>query len=648
VLRFVLIAMTWLSFLPTVHGKSLQETKEERNAIHHLNTDEFLTARKLAESELEKTENVSVWANYVLGRVHSEGEGNLARGLYLIRQAKIVLLDQHGSPPVGLLAQRWHRKLLMREQFVLGLLDRREEQLSILDAFDEYYPGKRDVFRLWPLLKLGRFDEARGIAKANITSEEPYIRERAYNGLMAIEEEAGNREASYTWGLRGLTDTRKASCIIATNLALGARRTFRFRKTIEHDQTALKTTDRSCPTSPHAQLAAMYLVFGEFQQCLSSLKALREAPQSADMKVQNEMVIRARFVELLLALGAFEQAEIRAKQIIDAPDRAGMVSTAAETIELTNQILAWSVLNARLEQLRERISARKTFDAVDDTTAKYKLIGTRRSVARQAIRLASLKGNFIKVLRPYLTDLMPWFGGDIIHIFGTGTVKKAVAEAGDVERELNDTARLFLKVYLGETAWVEGREKAAIEMGNDLLKRLPKATKLLRMRIRSWLADALRKQGAFNEASRHFHQVLNFYPTALRHLQIKLPVKMILSGKRSTEIRDRLANSPRLDILEDAVFAVRINGADDHISICLEGKKNYGCGRIKDADLEEADDVIAAAIDAFHDTAFAPKIELTQSDVSSLDGRSTRMGARQAIDSLLGKKPKKKQKRDRR
>ena len=115
---------------------------------------------------------------------------------------------------------------------------------------------------------------------------------------MAVEEEAGNRESSYEWGVRGLADTRGESCVIATNLALGARRTFRFSETITHDQTALKARDRSCPTSPHAQLAAMYLVFGEFQKCLSSLKALRGAPREADMKVQNEMVIKARFVEL--------------------------------------------------------------------------------------------------------------------------------------------------------------------------------------------------------------------------------------------------------------------------------------------------------------------------------------------------------------
>jgi hypothetical protein len=144
------------------------------------------------------------------------------------------------------------------------------------------------------------------------------------------------------------------------------------------------------------------------------------------------------------------------------------------------------------------------------------------------------------------------------------------------------------------------------------------------------------------EAGRHFHQVLNFYPTALRHLKIKLPVRMVLSGSRSEEIRDRLMNSPRLEVGDTAQFTVRVNDVDGRISICLEGQKTYGCGRIKDVDVDEGADVIATAIDAFHDTAFAPKIELTQSDVSSLDGRSTRMGARQAIDSLLGKEPKKK------
>ena len=70
------------------------------------------------------------------------------------------------------------------------------------------------------------------------------------------------------------------------------------------------------------------------------------------------MVIKARFVELLHALGAFEEAFTRIEQIMDAPDRTGMVSASSETVELSNNILAWSVANARLEQIKELQSAR--------------------------------------------------------------------------------------------------------------------------------------------------------------------------------------------------------------------------------------------------------------------------------------------------
>ena len=105
---------------------------------------------------------------------------------------------------------------------------------------------------------------------------------------MAVEEEAGNRKASYTWGEKGLIDTRRESCIIATNLALGARRTFQFARTIEHDQTALKARDDSCPTSPHSQLAAMYLVFGEFQRVYHHSRpfARPHAPQICESRMK--------------------------------------------------------------------------------------------------------------------------------------------------------------------------------------------------------------------------------------------------------------------------------------------------------------------------------------------------------------------------
>ena len=91
---------------------------------------------------------------------------------------------------------------------------------------------------------------------------------------------------------------------------------------------------------------------------------------------------------------------------------------------------------------------------------------------------------------------------------------------------------------------------------------------------------------------------------------------------------------------------MRIQSSESSSEICIIGRKRYGCGRITHAELDDDVDRIAAAIDAFHDDAFAPKIEMTQMDISSLDGRSIRSDARQAIDALIGR-PKSKQMRRR-
>ena len=144
------------------------------------------------------------------------------------------------------------------------------------------------------------------------------------------------------------------------------------------------------------------------------------------MRIQNEMVIKARFVELLHALGAFEEAFTRIEQIMDAPDRTGMVSASSETVELSNNI-AWSVANARLEQIKELQSARPFWAHMQmELNARKSAI---RAGALKARRLSALPDVLIKTTRPYLTDVMPWYGGDLIPILGEGVMTKSIKEA---------------------------------------------------------------------------------------------------------------------------------------------------------------------------------------------------------------------------
>ncbi|MEE2786766.1 MAG: tetratricopeptide repeat protein [Myxococcota bacterium] len=631
----------------TIWANPLAETPDEQRALVHLDRGEFKDARRLIEKSRKIKD--TFLASFVLGVVHAVGEGNLARGLYLIRRSKDMLLRRFGAPPAKEAAKTWHKRILLREQYFLGLMDRRDAQLSALDEYDQYYQPKQTARRIWPLLKLGRFDEARTIGRSLIGHERPEIRERALNGLMAVEEEAGNRRASYTWGEKGLIDTRRESCVIAMNLALGARRTFQFARTIEHDQTALKARQKDCPTSPHAQLAAMYLVFGEFQKSLASLKALRATPRAPDMRIQNETVIKARFVELLYALGAFEDALTRVEQIIDAPDRMGMESVATEIRETVNNILAWSVANARVEQLTEMKSARALWPGIKLEMEIQRVKKIRWEAARQVRRLATFPNVLMRTTRPYFTNVMPWFGGDMLTILGAGVMTKAIDEAKSVEKHYRKTANLFFDALTAEGHWRAGEWAKANRMAERLLVQLPKEPKLLRMRILAWNADCLRRLGRTQDAEAAFHRVLNFYPTVLRHLRIPIPAKIDTIPAGFETLAARLKNSPRLSIGPEAGFLVQIRPEGQGVSVCLRGQMLYGCGRFSPQPVGHAKghatsteaselDETAEAIDAFHDTVFAPRIELTQSDINSLDGRSVRQDARSAIDSLLGKK----------
>lgn len=639
-LAFCLAAPAVAADDPLAIADDLGGDVDERAAMVSVDTGKYATAREQAEKILAKNPR-SFIATFVLGRVHAEAEGNLARALFLIREARRMLEGRFGRWPEHPDAQRWHKLMLNWESSTLGYMDRRLEQLRVYDLYEAHYQPPMTARRIWPLLKLGRFDEARAIGERLLHDENQDTRERAYNGLMAVEEEAGNRRPSYEWGKKALEALGEDSCILATNTALGARRAFDLQKTITYDQIALKAKDLTCPTSPHAQLTAMYLVFGEFQQSLSALEALRKVPRPPDLRVQNEMVIRARFVELLLALGQFEEAETRVREILAAPDRAGMISASSEIVELSNTLLGYSVFTAREHQLRERVAVRPLMESLPLRYAAETVAAARWRTARDATRLAALPGLLHKHVRPYYTDVMPWYGADMLTLFGAGVMRQAIEEVRAIETDYPAPAGAFLDAYLAELAWREGDLGAALRLGDDALARLPKEPRLLRHRMMAWMADARRRTGDHEGARRDFAAVLDLYPTVVRHLDVAVPIVIDdVRGGRGAELADRLADSPRFAVEAGAPFSVRIEDAEDRIALCLTVAKRR-CAELAGDELKDAEDPIALALDRFHDTVLSPAIELTQSDINSLDGRAVRQDARRALDGLLGPEKKK-------
>ena len=621
-------------------------TPEEKAAQTLADQGKHIEAREAAQKILD-VDSKSFIGRYVMCEVFYRLEANLPRALFLVRQVRRDLEAEVSDRPDTQIGVLWHKRLIKLESYIVSDMDDREGQLAILNYFNDRYQPPREVHKMWPLLKLKRFDEAIEIGERLIFSEREWERRRAYNGLMAVEDERRNRKASYEWGLKGYANVRGKSCIIATNLALAARRAFELENAERYDKEAIKAADGSCPTSPYAQLTMVYLAEGEFQKSLSALEKLRQTPREPNQRIQNEMTIKGRLAELLYALGQFEQAVDRTHEIMRHPDRAGTTSASEESIELSNAVLHAAVLGGRIEQLRERAAVRGFGAALDVWSDMQSLILERWHIKRRGIRLGALESLLIDIVSPYYTDVMPWYGAAMIDLFGEGVILKMVAAARTRDVDYPERANGFYDATEGELAWRAGDWGKAAALGTKALEGLPERVQMLRWRIMTWLADATFRGGDTARAQRLFHDVMRNQPTALRHLGVKLPAKFIhAGGALSTEAVARLQGSPRfggapLD------FTVRVTQEDDIMQLCMlgVGGQQYGChiareGLVGDLTDEEAEDGLVKALDAFHDEAFSPKLELTQTDINSLDGRAVRQSASEAIKGLLGKEVK--------
>ena len=115
-------------------------------------------------------------------------------------------------------------------------------------------------------------------------------------------------------------------------------------------------------------------------------------------------------------------------------------------------------------------------EALKERRAQLGVLRLQRTTARQAIRLASIPGNLLRVTRPFMSDLMPWYGVDMAQVLGTGVVSQIVDQAKQTETEFRPIAHAYLDAFLSEDVWRGGDKLGAIEQGLSLLKRLPKET----------------------------------------------------------------------------------------------------------------------------------------------------------------------------
>ena len=647
--RKIFTVLVLLLFPSAVAAEWPGPDEAEQELLRLLRSEKHIRAREKAEKLLRRQPG-SIIARYTLAMVYHDEEANLPRALYHIRHTEQRLIKRFGRKPTDHQAKVWHRKILQEQIIILGEMDRREEQLEAMDRADALYNPKMDRWRIWPLMKLHRFDEAVKLSRKLALSTDQYLRISGLNGLIAIESEKLKPRECFQEGLKAVTATSHRSCILNQNTAEAAFAVYRFG---EAERLALKSVQaplEDCPASAYPHLANLYLLRADFQKAMDAVKSARGSKVEKRYRQQFEMGNTAWLSRLLYTLGKFHKAHELASRIMVSPDRVGMTSFSREVMKVIYTLDYHAAIMAKAEALREQASARPLSQR-PALWARLANLHRKAWVARRRVaRLLSSKDHLLHLLRPYLKPLPPWNAGALIEVVGSGVMLRALAQVRAVETMKKETAPYF-DALEAEVAFRGGRLGRALELARDAAVKLPTDEVLLRGRAMAMAAAAAMGLGKRTEAEAHFHKVLHRFPTALRILGVRLPVTVRTTpGDLAGMVGERLLSSRRLTS-GDLGFTVRVTGGPRALRICLEGRGGVrfacsvstGKGGKDDGDARawreavDDDERVALALDRFHEKVFAPKIDLTQRDINSLDGSAVRGDADEVLRDVLGK-----------
>ncbi|MEY4578236.1 MAG: hypothetical protein RL701_2939, partial [Pseudomonadota bacterium] len=183
-------------------------------------------------------------------------------------------------------------------------------------------------------------------------------------------------------------------------------------------------------------------------------------------------------------------------------------------------------------------------------------------------------------------------------------------------------AGAYYDAFDAEVALHAGEYENARQLAQRAVPALAPGELLLRARTLAIAAEAARREGQGEAALRFYEQAFLADPGVFRRLELAIPVRTEARGDSVAKtVVDRLLASPRLRSADTGLL-LRVEADRSRGSACLVGSdgSDIGCGKASAKAGDDADALVAKLVDDFHDKLFAPRIDLGQSDINSLDG----------------------------
>ncbi|MEM1416163.1 MAG: hypothetical protein AAGH15_14745 [Myxococcota bacterium] len=616
-------------------------TPAELGAWAHVRENDLIAAREAAEAVL-RAEPKSYLGHFVLGWALHYAEASFPRALHHQRQAWELFVAAHGEDPVAPgFPWRWHARMILERAELHGDLEQHEERLAWFARYDEHYTPKTGARNAWPLMKLGRYEEARRAAAAGIGSGDEGQLELGLNAFCAIEFEAGNDGASYDACKAALDQARTTpagpSTVDYTNFAEGALSLFRFA---EAERSLLAATEAQVSWfgNPWLMLSELYIRGGRLPEALTALKEvpgyrMRRPPHVRDSD-RNEH--RRALASLMLTAGRPAEALAITEKARVAPDRRGHNSRDPLQDDAIVALLDRAARLSLAEALREEAVGEglgtRLLARLEARWLRFEAWLGGRSALRAIGDDAHLVG-IHRIGTAAAAIVPPWLLGDLASLAGPGVTREALRRARALDRR--EGAGAYYDAFGADAALEAGDEARAIELADRARRGLGDGDGMLRARASALLAEATRRSRGVAAALPAYDATFQVDPGAFRRLGFAVPVRLTTRGDAIAEdVADALRRSPRFDVAEEGLAMV-VNATAAGGTVCLRGGdgSELACAEVRPTTDDDPASLAARLAAEAHRVLFAPAIDLTQADIGSLDGTNVRR--RGDLDTLL-------------
>lgn len=619
-------------------------TRVEQAAWCHAREGAWVSVRTLARRALDADAS-SVRAHYLMGLALHLGEANLPKARYHLTRAERLLEASSGGfahpvPELAVLEQR----VLLELVYVYGEMDDHETKIAYVEALERRSDLDYSVLSAWPLLKLGRFEEARRVAEQGLDSEHDFIRSIARTALCAVESEQRNRFAAYE-ACRAAADAhgsnRRDGAVELTNAGASAEELLRLDEA-EELYLAATLREPEGTVNPWGRLVQLYMREGRLGEALTSWRRLveyRERRPNAHLRQQDAADAASTGAALLLLAGRTDRAAKVTARLVDRPDRKGTSSAAAEQAEAGLALMAhvahrtWS---RRLEEKARYAGWAESFRLrADAVAARY-----RSWVAgRRVLKILSDPERLATTLRPEAPGSIEgpaWLDPDVVGLVGAGVALAAIERSKSEETLPPELAGPVFALLEAEAHAVAGRWDRVEARSSAAISGLPQADALLRARAHLRAGQAAWRAGRPDGALEHYRFVLRHDPGLFRRLGEPLPVRVAVLGSDPMVVAmaERVGRSSRFDVGPTG-FELRLDGRGATLSDVVGGELTSTTW--PPAEPKETPDAHEQrCFDALHEGLFAPSVDLTQADVRSLDGTiGGGLNADEILDGIL-------------